>query len=88
MEKNEEKMYIIKDELDIYPTLQDMESLENISNFDLFIMNVMTDWYFLWNTGTFIKIKMRFNQFLYMIGLKKDWLSEEDYPEINWDITK
>ena len=88
MEKNEEKMCTIKDDLVLHPTLQDFEELENMSDLELFILNVKADWYFFWNTGTVIKLKMRFNQFLYLIGIKKEWVNEEDYPEIKWDITK
>ena len=88
MEKDEVKMRAIKDELDIYPTLQDIEELENMSELELFILTVKSDWYFFWHTGTMIKLKMRFNQFLYLIGLKSVWVTEEDYPEIKWDITK
>lgn len=84
------KKPVIKDDFNIQPSLQDIEELESLSNdpWRLFCENIKSDWYFFAHTGTAAKIKMRFNQFLYLIGLKKDWVTEDDYPEIKWDITK
>jgi hypothetical protein len=87
---NTDKKQIINDNLDIHPTLDDFEELERLGNspLELFWLNIKTDWYFFTQTGIAAKIKMMFNQFLYLIGLKKEWVTEKDYPEIKWDITK
>lgn len=90
MEKDDLKMCKIKEDLDLYPTETDIREITDLSNrpWKLFVESIKTDWYFFAHTGTAAKIKMRFNQCLYLIGLKKDWVTEKDYPEINWDITK
>ncbi|MEM4260925.1 MAG: hypothetical protein QXG00_06825 [Candidatus Woesearchaeota archaeon] len=74
----------------LYLTEENQRELLELSQnpWKLFIENMKSDWYFFCHTGTAAKLKMRFNQFLYLIGIKKEWVTEKDYPEINWDITK
>lgn len=74
----------------LYLTEENQRELLELSQnpWKLFAENMKADWYFFCHTGTAAKLKMRFNQGLYLIGLKKEWVTEKDYPEINWDITK
>lgn len=73
----------------LYMTEESQRELLELSEdqWKCFIENVKADWFFFTQTGLVIRIKMYFNQFLFIIGLKKNWVTKEDYPEIDWDIT-
>ena len=73
----------------LYLTEEKQRELQELSEdpWKCFIENIKADWFFFTQTGFASRIKMHFNQFLYLIGIKKEWVTKEDYPEIDWDIT-